>query len=1017
MAMKKIGAVLVIGAGIGGIQASLDLADLGFKVYVIDKSPAIGGIMAQLDKTFPTNDCSMCILAPKMVEVGRNPNIQLFSYTELVKLEGTAGNFIATIRKKPRFIDESRCKNCGVCASVCPVRVPDEFNETLTVRSASHIPFPQAVPAIYLIDPEACLYLQKGICRLCEKVCEAHAIDFNQKEELLTLNIGAVILSAGADTFNPSILPQFGYQSFENVITSTEFERILNASGPFGGHVVRPSDHRSPKKILWILCVGSRNRKLNNNYCSSVCCMYSIKEAVIAKEHDPNIEGYIAFMDIRAVGKGFDEYYQRAKELGITFLKARVSNLEEDPSTQNIIVSYENIETNTFHTEEFDLVVLSVGFQPSNSTRELCKTLGIELNEYNFCATHPFNPLMTSKPGIFVCGTLSAPKDIPETVAESSGAAGMVSSLLQSERFNLIVKKEYPPEFDVENQEPRIGAFICHCGINIGAVVNVPEVVEFVKTLPNVVYAEENLYTCSQDTQEKIKQIIKEYNLNRVVIASCTPRTHEPLFQNTIREAGLNPYLFELVNIREQCSWVHMSEPLNATEKAKKLVAMTIAKARLFRPVKELSIPIKQSGVVIGGGIAGLTAALELANQGFEVVLIEKEKELGGLVKNIYYTLENENPQEFLRNLINEVNTSEKIKLLMNANIESISGYIGNFEINVRKKGELETIQAGIIIVATGGQEYKPTEYLYGEDERILTQQDLELKISGGELNAKQVVMIQCVGSRNETRPYCSKICCSVAIKNALKLKSLDPEIQISILHKDIRTYGFKEPYYEKAREVGINFIRFDENRPPILEKHGDSLQISVYDIFSQKELSFNPDLVVLSAAFLPTDNEELAQMLKVPRDQNGFFLEAHVKLRPLDFATEGIFLCGAAQWPKFIPETIAQAKGAAARAAIILSKESIRVPGITARVNEDLCIGCGSCQELCPYNAIEMRYTEKLLERGSIRTYQAHVLEAVCKGCGTCVSACPLQAINLPHFTNTQILEMVKVLTKEAAK
>jgi len=1014
MAESKVGAVMVIGGGIGAIQSALDLADLGFKVEMIEKSGSFGGVMAQLDKTFPTNDCSMCILAPKMVEIARNPNIQLFPNSEVVNVEGEIGNFSVTIKQKPRYIDMTKCKNCGICALKCPVRVPDEFNQQLTVRSAIFIPFPQAVPSVYLIDADNCLYFKEGICKLCEKVCEVKAIDFDQREKLLTLKVGAIILATGSDLFNASILPQFGYRRFANVVTSIDFERILNASGPFAGHVVRPSDHTPPKKILWLNCIGSRTSKLKNHYCSSICCVYSIKEALITKEHHPDIECSIFFIDIRAVGKGFEEYYVGAKKSGLKFVKTRIASLEEDPITQNIIINYENTETGEVVEDIFDLVVLSIGYQPKDSTIELCKTLGINLNKYNFCETDPFHPLMTSKEGIYVCGTLSAPKDIPETVAEASGAAGIAASLLHTERYKLIVEKKYPPEINVGNQESRIGVFICHCGINIGGIVNVHEVVNFVKTLKHVVYAEENLYTCSQDTQDKIKQVIREYKLNRVVVASCTPRTHEPLFQNTVREAGLNPYLFELVNIREHCSWVHMTKPLEATQKAKKLVAMMVAKANLFESISEIAIGIKQAGLIIGGGIAGMTAALSLAKQGYQVYLVEIEKELGGFVRNIHYLLEEGDPQEYLQNLIASVKASSKITIFLGTTIESISGYLGNFKITTKNENEVKDIDVGAIIVATGGREDKPTKFLYGQDARILTQNELEQKITKNEIDAESIVMIQCVGSRDEIHPYCSKICCADAIKNALKLKSLNPDCQISILHKDIRTLGFKEEYYEKARELGINFIRFYDNNPPKIEIINSQIKISVIDAQSKEELLLNPDLVVLSAAFIPTDSRELSHMLKVPLDQNGFFLEAHVKLRPLDFATDGIFLCGTAQWPKFIKETIAQAEGAAARASKILAKDMIQIPKINASVNRDLCIGCGSCRDLCPYNAIEMQYIEKKLERASIFTYQAKVLEALCKGCGTCASACPLQAITIPHFTNAQILEMVEVLTKK---
>ena len=1022
MVENKIGAVMVIGSGIGGIQASLDLADQGFKVYVIEKEPVIGGIMAQLDKTFPTNDCSMCILAPKMVEVGRNPNIDLYTYSEIEKITGTAGNFEVSVLKKARAIDESKCVACAICSQKCPIRVPAEYNKSLNQRTAIYIPFPQAVPSIYLIDKENCLFYQRGICKICEKFCDAQALDFDQKSETIKLKVGSIIIAIGAETFNASQLPQYGYEQFPNVITSIEFERILNASGPFSGHVIRPSDQTIPKKILWLNCVGSRNSKIGNDYCSSVCCMYSIKEAVITKEHDPNVECYIFFIDIRAVGKGFDEYYVRARDSGINFIKARISSLEENPINQNILVAYENIETGELIENEFELVVLSVGLQPSDSAANFCKELGIDLNEYRFCLTNPFTPLETSKPGIYVCGTLSGPKDIPETVAEASGAVGEAASLLHTERYKLITEKEYPPEINVEGQEPRIGVFVCHCGINIGSVVNVPGVVEFVKTLPNVVYAEENLYTCSQDTQEKIKQTIKEHNLNRIVVASCTPRTHEPLFQNTIREAGLNPYLFDLANIREQCSWVHMTEPEVATEKAKDLVAMSIVKIGNSQPVYETSVDVTRAALVIGGGIAGMSAALELANQEFEVFLVEKEEEIGGLVRNIRYVLGDEDPQKYLKALINDVKNNKKIKVFINTEIEDIGGFVGNFTIKIKHENEEKELHSGAIIVATGGTEYKPTEYMYGKSDKIVTQQELEQKLVKNEIDAKNVVMIQCVGSRNEKRPYCSRICCSVAIKNALKLKTLNPDTDITILYRDIRTYGYQEEYYRKARENGITFVRFLENNEPEVNINNNEIVISVTDSLTGTKLEKRPDLVVLSSAFLPTENKDLSQMLKVPLEQNGFFLEAHVKLRPLDFATDGIFLCGAAQWPKFINESIAQAKGAAARAATILSKDKIKIAGATAIIDEDKCIGCGQCREVCVFNAIEMVEVKKEFENArmgsnpvlEITRYKSKVNPAVCKGCGVCVNVCPVGALTAINFTKKQFTDMFRFYLKE---
>lgn len=1009
---NKVGAVLVVGGGIAGIQSSLDLAELGFKVFIVEVSPAIGGIMSQLDKTFPTNDCAMCILSPKLVEVGRHPNIQIITHAEIEQVKGKAGNFNVILKKHPRYINEDNCTGCGLCSIWCPIETLNEYDEGLRKRKSIFIKYPQAIPKLASIDRTICIG-----CRLCEYICEAGAINFAQKEEMIKLNVGSIIIAQGSALYNPLSLKQYGYGRFSNVITSSEFERILSASGPFIGHVLRLSDGKIPQKIAWIQCIGSRDQKIGNNYCSAVCCMYAIKEAIIAKEHEPDIDCRIFFIDIRAYGKGFEEYYLRAQELGIEFLRGKIALINEDPRTKNLIISYENTETGEFTKENFDMVVLSIGLQPSNSAIDLSKKLGISLNKYNFCSTNVFTPLETNKHGIYVCGTYSGPKDIPETVAEASGAAGKVSSLLSTERNTLITPKEYPPELSMEDQEPRIGIFVCHCGINIGGVVNVPEVVKFAKTLPNVVYVEENLYTCSQDTQDKIKQKIGEHKLNKIVVASCTPRTHESLFQNTIREAGLNPFLFELANIREQCSWVHMSEPENATEKAKDLVAMNVSKAKLLEPIYETSVDIVHSGLVVGGGIAGMNAALELANQDYEVFLIEKEKELGGLVRIIHYVLGDGDPQEYLKKLINQIKNHDKIKIFTSAKIEDVQGFVGNFLITVNQNGEKKQIDTGVIIVATGGTEYKPKEYMYGKDKRILTQLELEQKIAANEVNAETVVMIQCVGSRNEEQPNCNRICCSVAIKNALKLKEKNSNINICILYRDIRTYGFKEDYYREAREKGVIFILYDKKFEPEVNIIDNKLMVTVNDSLLNEQIVIKPDLIVLSAAFIPAENKELSQMLKVPLEQNGFFLEAHVKLRPLDFATDGIFLCGAAQWPKFINETIVQAKGAAARAGTILSKDIMKIVGSIAEIDENKCIGCGECRDICIFDAIDM--IETVIEFKAIRDsvdpsvsltrYKSRVLPVLCKGCGVCVGVCPVGAISLKHFTNKQLTVMIE--------
>jgi heterodisulfide reductase subunit A len=906
------------------------------------------------------------------------------------------------VRKKSLYINPEKCTGCGVCGKECPVEAIDSFNEGLAKYSATSVKYPQAVPLVYAINKDYCIG-----CGICQGVCKAKAVEYDREDEELEIAVGAIILAPGFDEYVPKEANLYGYGSYKNVVTSIEFERILSASGPYAGRVLRPSDGDVPEKVAFLQCIGSRDYSGNGQpYCSSVCCMYTAKEAVIAHEHMHQIKPTIFSMDIRAYGKDFDKYIIRAQEeYGVKYIRSRISSIKEVSESKDLRISYET-EDGKVMEEDYNMVVLAVGLNPPHDAKYLAKKFGIDLNQFGFAKTDIFNPVQTTRPGIYACGAFSSPKDIPDTVTQASAAAGCVNKLLHEQRGTLITEKTLPPEIYVNGQSPRIGVFICHCGINIGGFVDVPEVTKYASKLPNVVLADRNLYTCSADTQTIIKDAINDYHLNRVIVASCTPRTHEPLFQETIREAGLNRYLFQMANIRDQCSWVHMNQPEEATEKAKDLVRMAVNKAREIEPIERIRLSVTPSALVIGGGISGMSAALNLANQEYETFLVEKEEELGGIARNIYHTLEGGNVQEFLAETISKVKSNKLIHTFTQAEIENINGYIGNFKTSLvyGKNKERVEFDHGVVIVATGAKEYQPEEYLFGQNENVILQSELEKMIcTSDELqNKKSIVMIQCVGSRNEQHPYCSKMCCAEAIKNALLTKEKYPDTEITILFRDIRTYGFKEEYYRKAREKGIVFLRYDEDNPPKIIPQESLLKIEVAT--PRKEIvNIKSDLLVLSAGIYSDreENEDLAKMLKIPLNDDNFFLEAHVKLRPVDFATEGVFVAGLAHCPKTIEDSIAQANAAVSRACTILSKDEIEAEGKTAMILPERCIGCGMCVENCAYNAIELIEDRRF---GRI----AQINQALCKGCGACSGNCRCSAIDVLGFTGQQIYAMI---------
>ena len=1505
-----VGAVMVVGGGIAGMQASLDLADQGYRVYLVEAQSAIGGHMAQFDKTFPTNDCAMCTISPKLVETGRHLNIDVMVDTEVVKIDGQAGDFTATLRHKPRYIDLDKCVGCGDCVDVCPIILPDPFNEALNLRRAAHILYPQAVPGAFAIDKlgispcrDACPAGQRaqgyialihegryddalrvikednpfpGICgRICNHRCEdacnrglidepiniralkrfvtdkvyekprqpvppaevtqdkqvaiigagpcgltaaqdlaglgfhvsifealpvaggmlrvgvpeyrlptniiereiadildlgidlhlntviedldnlfeegfdavliavgahegirlpipgadldgvlintlflrdvrlgnklelgkkvlilgggnvaidcartavrlgaevhlacleprddmpchaweadaaeeegvtihpdrtfvrviadndghaagvecsrvthfefdhdgrlsidtepdsEHIIDadtvifsvgqraglafipadagvgvtqqrtisinpntmaatrpgvfaagdsvsgtsfvieavasghqsaesiqryllgedleappkpdlpvvkftraellervangefeikgrvpipelglearksgFDEIEQGYTdelaqeeaarclacahcseclsclyvcgseainhdmvetkekIKVGAVILAPGFQIYNAELSQEYGFGRYPNVVTALQLERLLSASGPTGGHVNRPSDDAPARRVAFLQCVGSRDQ--SHDYCSAVCCMYAAKEAVMIKEHDPQAEIHVFMMDMRAYSKGYESYYQRAKnQYGIEYTRCRISSLQEDAESGDLILRYTEDQGSPGNgkgspqpiitEEKFDLVVLSVGMEISDSVKELGRTMGIELDEYGFCHTTLFDPLATTRPGIYAAGPFREPKDIPESIVDATGAAAQAAGLLAPARFSLTRTVEYPPERDTAGEEPRTGVFVCHCGTNIGGFLDVPDVAEYASSLPGVVHAEDNLYTCSQDSIAHITEQVKELGLNRVVVASCTPITHGPLFQDSIRSAGLNPAMFEMANIRNQCSWVHSHDRQAATHKAKDLVRMAAAKAKTLQPIHTTEVPIENDGLVVGGGVAGMNAALALADGGFNVHLVERKDKLGGNLREIHFGLNDEDPQQYLEQLIQRVEGEPRIQIHRDTEVAHTSGFMGHFTSLLRNSdGDEVEIPHGATILATGGVEYHGPEYGYQESSRLVTGLEFEQMLAQAE-NAEvalesraseawqalgehlpdEVAMILCVGPAKD---FCARTCCITALKNALELKRLKPEARITVLYKDIRTYGFKERLYTQARNEGVIFIRYDDENPLDVSATNEGVEIRVRDLNLGCEILLTPDLVMLSNPVVPPpDSRKVATMFKVSVDTDGFFLEAHVKLRPVDFASDGIYMAGMAHYPKLLDETIVQAQAAAARAAIVLSRSHLTAGGIIAEVDPELCVGCLTCVRICPFD-VPMIKDEYSGVGGIIGT--AYIEPTVCQGCGNCVAECPAKAIRLAFYQDDQIMVKLDALLLES--
>ncbi len=1018
--------VLVIGGGVAGMRAAVDLAEAGLKVYLVESTPALGGRVAQLGYMFPTHDCVLCrgtsdhgygctrpAISPAFQDRNVHPNIRLFTLTNVIAVDGQAGDFLVTLRQEPRYVDPARCVNCDLCAAVCSVILPSGFEMDLTTRKAAYKVAVRSIPNAYIIDRGP--YCDD--CGRCAEICPTQCIDLDEQPHESRIQVGAIIMALGYDLSDATEYEELGYERYPNVIHSMQYERLASRSGPTEGIVLRPSDGKPPRRIAWLQCVGSRDQ--NHPYCSSICCMYATKEAMIAKNRLPDVHTQIFMMDERAFNKEFNAYYEAArKKHGVEYTRARISFIKEDPATGDLILHYPGPDGKMIQ-DRFELVVLALGTAPPRAAKALAQELGIELNEYGFCQTDKFAPLETSAPGVYVCGTFLSPKEIAETFLDAVGAAGDVMRLMSDQLGHSASSREYPflsrgdefpPERDVSGEPARVGVFVCQCEPSIDGVVNTREVVDFALGLPDVAHAERLAYGCMDPDLSRIRQVVETHELNRVVVAGCSQRTHESHFQRVVRQAGLNPYLLNMTNIREQCAWVHERQPALATRKAKELVRMAVSRVSLAQPVHKLSVEPMGRALVVGGGVAGMQAALSVADAGYDVTLVERQAQLGGNLRHIFYVAEGENPQRLLRDLVNRVRGHERIQVLTRSELRSHTGRTGDFRsVIVTHAGDVDVeteVRHAVTIVATGGEEWRGDVYLLGQDERVVTQLDLEEiivhrpeKIT--QLN--QVVMIQCVRPPSGV-DYCSRICCTNTMKNALRIKMLNPQCQVFVLYKDMITYGFREQYYTEARRRGVIFMRYDEEHTPQVRRTaGGQLEVRAWEQVFGREMILSPDLVTLSMAIVSSaGTEELAKILDVPLSAEGFFQEAHLKMRPMDFMEEGIFMAGMAHYPKFIEEAIINAQATAGRAITLLSKEPLYYGGPVAVIDPDKCVGCLTCVRTCPFEIPQVR--SDLTGVGGI-VGAACIEPALCHGCGTCTAECPAKAIQLMAYLDEQLM------------
>ncbi|MFH1572612.1 MAG: FAD-dependent oxidoreductase [Acidobacteriota bacterium] len=943
----------------------------------------------------------------------------MITNAEVVGCDGDPGDFRVRIRKHPRYVREDLCVACGLCVDACPQVSCNEFDVGLKARKAIYRPFPQSVPAAYIIDRESCLNdYQMLVCEHCTKACDVGAIDFEMRTEEIELDAGAILVAVGFQEFDARALGNYGYGRYPNVITSLELERMLNPSGVTLGHVVRPSDRKTPRRIAFIQCVGARGEG-GRAYCSRFCCMNAVKDSMLIRQHDPEVEEVtILYTDLRAFGKGFDDFVQRSvDEKSAVYLRGRPAKIDQVAADDTLEIFVEDTLGHRQQRIPADLVVLSVAAAPNDGAQQLAELLGIETDRYGFIARRDpaVSAVETARDGVFVCGSAVGPQVIPDCVAQASAAAARAQLYLAADRVEEV--SEPVPPMDLAGP-PRVGVMVCHCGINIAGVLDVEDLTGYSAGIPDVAVSRHHMFACSAAGQDDLVQLIREHNLNRVVVAACTPRTHEPIFRETLARIGFNPFLLEMVNIRDQCSWVHAREPEAAQEKARALLRMGIARSRRLEPLQEGEAPMTRAALVIGGGIAGIEAATDLAVQGFPVTLIEREGRLGGRLAepNLKYLYPNMRPaSEVLDEKLRRLKESGA-RVLLRTEVENITGFVGSFEATL--KGQVqEVLPVGAIILAIGADLYDPRgEYGYGKLPNVVTSPELERAFFEGEgalsfggLRPKSASFIMCVGSRDpDGFTGCSRYCCPTAIKQAMQL--CRQGIDTTVFYRDIRTISTgAEEMYREARQMGILFVRIPPGQKPEVVGRKQAQAVRCYDELLGRRLEVPADLVVLGVGMRPRreDTKKLHDILKASLGLDGFFLERHPELAPVETVVEGVLLAGTAQGPKDIVDTVAQASAAAAKASVFLSCNTVKLDPAVSVVDGNRCRACGECVEICEFRAPQ-------LVEVAPSVWAAQINPSLCKGCGTCTSWCPSGAIASKHFTDQQVHSMIDAFFAE---